>query len=376
MMRVLHVPTVDWQPTEGIARACRELAAELSDCASYLAVDTDPGASGAVFAGVHVIPGWAPSTPWRSEFARRCDELRPDVVHLHGGELAPLLAFAPALRDLPVVVTAYSPAAQRGPRGARSRVEHRANVSPVRATLAGAGGVALARRALRTGRVRVLCTPDARVEANFEDCGPVLRACGGGRLSRQRAVWSTEPIVVFAGRAQTGRGVDDLIEAFAAVRRVHPRARLRLLLLPGGAAERWRARLAAAPWAEVRIGGIDRLEDALAQCQVGAFPFRWSNTLTPALAAAEAMAVGLPVVATAVECLTPLVESGVNGVLVPPEDPRALGAAIADVLRAPETWAQFARGARKTIEGRWSWAAAAETTREAYELAVRDRSRA
>jgi glycosyltransferase involved in cell wall biosynthesis len=223
--------------------------------------------------------------------------------------------------------------------------------------------------------VRVLCTPDARVEATYQGCGPVIRACGGARVAQRQAEWSEDPVVVFAGRAQSGRGVDDLIDAFRIVRAKVPRARLRLLLLPGRSATRWRARLATEPWAEVHVGGLHDLDDALAECQVGAFPFRWSNTLTPALAAAEAMAVGLPVVATDVACLAPLVEPGVNGVLIPPCDTDALAHALVDVLQASESWAQLSRGARKTIEGRWSWAAAAGATREAYAIASREGSR-
>ena len=124
----------------------------------------------------------------------------------------------------------------------------------------------------------------------------------------------------------------------------------------------------------MRVGGSDRLEDELAACQIGAFPFLWSNTITPALAAAEAMAVGLPVVATTVDCLAPLVESGVNGALVAPNDPNALGRAIADILRGARELGSARRGARKTIEGRWSWAAAAEATRDAYAIALGGRS--
>ena len=148
-----------------------------------------------------------------------------------------------------------------------------------------------------------------------------------------------------------------------------PGARLRLALLPTPEAHRWVDRLAGTDWADVRCEPILDLDETFSQCQLAAFPFRWSTTLTPALAAAEAMSVGLPVVASAVDCLTPLIEPGRNGALVPPNDPRRACRAR-DILRGPEVWQPLSEGARKTIEERWSWTGAARVTSDAYALAV------
>jgi glycosyltransferase involved in cell wall biosynthesis len=62
----------------------------------------------------------------------------------------------------------------------------------------------------------------------------------------------------------------------------------------------------------------------------------------------EAMAVGTPVVATAVDGLPEVVEDGVTGRLVPPGDPGALAVAVADVLaRRAEMSAAAMRAARR-----------------------------
>jgi glycosyltransferase involved in cell wall biosynthesis len=372
-MRVLHFVTLPWQATEGIARACREIATALEDVESVLIADREPGAAAAAtFTDVRVLSGWAPTLPWRAAFARIVRELDPDVVHLHGGTIAPALAYAPSLRGRNVVATCYR--ASNRPRGAHIAGngvgDERVNFSLARAALSSVGGLALARRALRFRRVGAICTPDPRIEALFGSAGPVLRPQGGGQVSAQHAAWSPHPTVVFAGRAQAARGIDDLIAAFPAVLESVPDARLLLALLPTPDAPRWSNRLAAAPWAEVRVEPDLDLEGTFAQCQVGAFPFRWSTTMTPALAAAEAMSVGLPIVATAVDCLSPLVEPGRNGVLVPPSDPVSLGRALTEILAAPASWQALSEGARKTIEERWSWSGAAAVTRDAYELAI------
>jgi glycosyltransferase involved in cell wall biosynthesis len=344
-MRVLHVVTQPWHATEGIARACTEISHALDGVESHVVTDG----------------------PWY-RFGGAVRQFDPDVVHLHGGVLALSLAYAPSLRDRAIVTTCYA-FADRG-RGSGIRLQGREpNVSLTRALATKIGGIKVARRALRTGRVGALVTADARVATTFGSAGPVVMARGAACVSEHKATWSSEPTVVFAGRAQSTRGLDDLLTAFPLVLRSVPRARLRLALLPSTEAEGYAARLRATPWVDVTTGVTD-LSETFAECQVGAFPFRTSTTITPALTAAEAMAAGLPIVATAVDCLAPLVIPGRNGALVTPRNPAALATAIAEVLRGPETWQPLSEGARKTIEEDWSWPAAAAEVQRAYEIAI------
>jgi len=62
----------------------------------------------------------------------------------------------------------------------------------------------------------------------------------------------------------------------------------------------------------------------------------------------EAMAAGLPVVATRVGGTVDLVHHGVNGLLVAPRDPAALAAAISQVLADPAAAARLSAAARRT----------------------------
>jgi sugar transferase (PEP-CTERM/EpsH1 system associated) len=70
----------------------------------------------------------------------------------------------------------------------------------------------------------------------------------------------------------------------------------------------------------------------------------------------EAMATGLPVVATAVGGNTELVLPGVTGALVPADDPDAMARALADYVRAPERLAAHGQAARRRAEGEFSLA--------------------
>lgn len=65
------------------------------------------------------------------------------------------------------------------------------------------------------------------------------------------------------------------------------------------------------------------------------------------LAAAEAMASGLPVIASSVGGLVDVLDEGRAGVLVPPDDPQALAEAIKGLLDDPERAAELARAGRQ-----------------------------
>lgn len=69
----------------------------------------------------------------------------------------------------------------------------------------------------------------------------------------------------------------------------------------------------------------------------------------------EAMAFGLPVVATAVGGMPEIVTHEREGLLVEAERPAALAGALLDLLERPERAAEMGRAGRKTVEERFTW---------------------
>ena len=81
-------------------------------------------------------------------------------------------------------------------------------------------------------------------------------------------------------------------------------------------------------------------------------PSKWEGLPNVVL---EAMAAGLPVIATAVDGIQELLEDGVTGWLVPSDDEAALSEAIQEALTAPETRRQRATAAQVVAAEQFKW---------------------
>jgi glycosyltransferase involved in cell wall biosynthesis len=72
------------------------------------------------------------------------------------------------------------------------------------------------------------------------------------------------------------------------------------------------------------------------------------------IAILEALALGKPVVATRVGGVPEVIQDGANGILVPPEDPRALADAVSALLADPPRATALAASGRATVVARFS----------------------
>lgn len=154
------------------------------------------------------------------------------------------------------------------------------------------------------------------------------------------------PVVAVVARLDHVKGVDLLIEAWPSVVERVPLARL---LVVGEGPQR--ADLVESLVSRGAADSVDFLgyrsdvEHVLHAADVVALPSRSEGM---PLAALEALACGLPVVAHAVGGVPELVVEGVNGRLVPP-DPPALASALAEVLSDAEQLDRLARRARPSV---------------------------
>ena len=133
------------------------------------------------------------------------------------------------------------------------------------------------------------------------------------------------------------------MRALAAVRETHDA----LLVLIGDGPERREVEALVAQLglgAYVRfLGLMPRVSELLARADLFLLP---SQTESFGLAALEALASGVPVVASAVGGLPEVVRDGVTGLLVPPAQPAELARAIASLLGDEPRRSAMARAAR------------------------------
>jgi glycosyltransferase involved in cell wall biosynthesis len=168
------------------------------------------------------------------------------------------------------------------------------------------------------------------------------------------------PVVGGVGRLSTQKGFDVLIRALVSL----PEASL---VLVGEGPER-----AALEGLARELGVDDRLEitgwvenprDHLAGFDVVAQPSRFEGF---PLAVVEAMLASRPVVAAAVESIPEAVDHETTGLLVAPDDPDALGAAIASLLADPDRREAMGRHGRERALRRFTADIMARSYEEIY----------
>ncbi len=162
------------------------------------------------------------------------------------------------------------------------------------------------------------------------------------------------PNVLYAGGLSLSKGLHVLLDAFARIRPRFPDARLSVV--GDGHWAPYQQKIKALGLSEcVRYRGQiphPEIGKHYRSAYLLAAPTRHESF---GLILAEAMACGIPVVATRVTAIPEVVEDGVTGLLVPVDDPTALADALAAVLSDPERAAAMGRAGRARVEERFAW---------------------
>jgi phosphatidyl-myo-inositol alpha-mannosyltransferase len=322
--------------------------------------------------GSHVSVGRAVRVPFNGSVApiaaspaaaratrRVLAELRPDVVHVHE-PLVPTVGIAAATAgSAPTVGTfhAWSDTARLYRAGrpiARrivDRLDARLAVSDAAATYHG-GALGFPPSGFRI-------VPNGVDVARFADASPFPELRDPDR-----------PALLFVGRLERRKGLEPLVRAFTRLKTDRPELRL-LVVGDGPERDRCRSLLPARLRSDVSfLGRVDHddLPRLYASADLYVSPALGGESFGIVLL--EAMAAGVPLVASDIPGYRSVARDGAQGRLAPPGDVPALATAIGALLDNPALRAAMAAEGRRTVEA-YDWAVVARRAVAVYEEVAR-----
>jgi glycosyltransferase involved in cell wall biosynthesis len=189
-------------------------------------------------------------------------------------------------------------------------------------------------------------------------------------IRQQYGLKPRQPVVLFFGLLAPSKGIQDLIEAFAIVRKSCDAK----LLIAGYPTkhfnmEELKQRIAELDLAEhvildPRYLSLEEIGALMGVATVAVYPYR-SSTQSGALQVAYTF--GRPVVATTAGGLPEAVEQGRSGFLVPAGSPPELAAGILKLVTNPELAKVMGEYARHLSETRFAWKAVARQIVKVYD---------
>ncbi len=265
-----------------------------------------------------------PKRFWRlASFLRR---ERGDALHTHLTHANILGAVLGRLIGIPVVATLHSTSIEpRHDHPALRWLETLALRYGVQCIVAVGHQVAEAHRSRLRGK-------PIEVVPNAVSLPPGISAAERLALRREMIGDPARPLLISVGRLALPKGYPDLLTAFAALRQTHPSAAL-VIVGEGHLRDELAAQIAALKLEghAILLGARSDVPRLLAASDLYVSASHWEGL---SVAVLEAMAAGLPVIATSVGDVPRVVVSGA-GVVVPPKEPAALAEAARALLNDP-----------------------------------------
>ena len=319
--------------------APRKLLAAVSDCANLVATVRVPISARLSLSDLRVAQVLASVQPQFS-----------DVVHAHGVRAAWVATLACRRRSFPLIFTAHNQIEGSLPaRLAVALISRRCTQ-----VLAVSESVADSLAACGVARAKIVVVPNGVPAAYFR---------AGASRAEARAGFSlpdTAFVVAAAARFSPEKGLDVLLQA--------ARQRKAMTFLVAGDGPLFAALSRDLPPNVRLLGQVDDVRPLLAAADVFAVPSRREGQ---GIAALEAMAAGIPVVASRVGGLAGMLADGDTALLIPPADPEALAAALNRLQGDSRLRQKLAESALALVEEQYSLQAMLDTLTEIYQAVGR-----
>lgn len=272
-------------------------------------------------------------------------EERIEVMHTHNTEAMLTAGLAGALARVPTMV--HTDHAREFPDKLRYMVaEHLVSHAYYRVVGVSTHTTTALERHEKIPRRKLVTIP------NGVDPTPYTRAAEPLEVKRALGIAGRGPVLGIAAKLRPEKRIEDLIEALSYLRLYFPEI---VLLIAGVGGEEEKLRRTAAEHGvadSVHFLGMRRdIPDILHALDLMVLPS--SREGTPMILL-EALAAGVPVVATRVGGIPEIITHGLNGSLVEPLQPGALAREITRLLHDPELRARYRHEGRRTFDERFS----------------------
>lgn len=278
-------------------------------------------------------------------FARILRQVRPDVIHAHSSKAGAIARLGRAADPgIPAIYTPHGYAFA----GHFSREYERVAYRQVERMLA----------RLTTGVICV-CEAEARLARTVGRADNVTVVyngiepeADGHRDPDVTALADRGPVICAVTLLRPGKGLETLIDAAPSVLASHPRAQFAIVGDgPDRETLRERARLRGVGESVHFLGARGRPLAAMRAASVFVHP-SWAESFPYVIL--EAMSAGLPIVASDVGGIGEALVGGESGLLVTPEDPRALSDALNELLADPDRADRVGTAAKLRVEQRFT----------------------
>ncbi|MCO1660218.1 glycosyltransferase family 4 protein [Pseudonocardia humida] len=297
----------------------------------------------------------------------RLGDWRPDVVHAHDWLVAhPAIALSDVL-DVPLVATIHATEAGRHAGWLSAALSRQ--VHSVEWWLAhSADALITCSRAMRAEVAQLFDLDPEPIAVLRNGISPRRWRVPAARVAAARARFAPDgrPFLLYFGRLEHEKGVQDLVAALPRIRAAHPGARL-VVAGTGSMADRL---VEVARRGRVRRSVLfpgylpdAELAAAVAAADAVVLPSRYEPF---GIVALEAAAAGAPLVASSAGGLGEVVREGETGVSFPPGDVGELARAVGRVLGDPAAAARRARRARASLGTDFDWGRIAADTAAVY----------
>lgn len=213
---------------------------------------------------------------------------------------------------------------------------------------------------------------ESKVEVITTGVSTELYSPSAESILPQYGVTDGDKIVLFVGRLVGNKGVSYLLKSFVKVKEAVARAKL--VIVGRGELEEDLKKLAADLTIEGSVLFLGNLpQRIMPQIYTGADVFVLPTIYKEpfGIAAVEALASGVPVIASNIDGLKIIVKDGEVGYLVPPADVDAIANRITRVLTDKNLRENLGQNARRRAVKEFSWTAKAKKITEIYEEARR-----